>query len=129
MEKIAAGTLNFAVSIIGGIGGFLLFFGVFTALAGDGLGLAFAGAFLSIFGEGVGAWLFTHAGKKAHDAFRANFWGTLGAIYSLPLLFSGLYLFSGDRFLLLFSFAILAGALPKTAGMALRMAWLELSGQ
>jgi hypothetical protein len=126
---LAVGLLRFINSVIGAVGSLLLFLGIFELAARGELDWVIWGMALTVLCEATNLYLTRFDSKKQIDSFVASFWTNLGTTYALPVLFFVLYLSAADKFMLVFTLSITAGAVVKTAAMLLKMKYIENLGQ
>ncbi len=122
---IGIGAVKFVVSLIGGLGSILFFLGAFYLASTGKADFAIMGAILYIIGEASGLYLTKYESKKEIEIFQANILQTLGMTYAFPMLLFILYLFSPDKFLLVFTLALTAGAIIRTVAIIAKAVYIE----
>ena len=122
---VAKGLTKFMVSIIGGIGSILFLLGIFYLASTGKADFAIIGLFLILMTEGFGIYMAKYESTKEIDVFRMNILQMIGTAFAFPVLLFILYLFSPDKFLLIFSIALTAGALIKTIAIIAKAIYIE----
>lgn len=125
MVSINLGLIRLINGIVGGIGSITLFLGVFTLIATGKPGLVLIGVIFTVASEITTIYLTKYEEKKHLEMFQTNFWNSIGTLYAFPLIMLALYLMSSDKFSLVFTIALTAGAVIKTASMLIKMAYIE----
>jgi len=122
---VAKGLTKFMVSIIGGIGSILFLLGIFYLASTGKADFAIIGLVLILITEGFGIYMAKYESTKEIDVFRMNILQMIGTAFAFPVLLFILYLFSPDKFLLIFSIALTAGALIKTIAIIAKAIYIE----
>ncbi len=122
---VAKGLTKFMVSIIGGIGSILFLLGIFYLASTGKADFAIIGLVLILMTEGFGIYMAKYESTKEIDVFRMNILQMIGTAFAFPVLLFILYLFSPDKFLLIFSIALTAGALIKTIAIIAKAIYIE----